>query len=76
MRDDRIREILNEAIDHDTTLLDLMKRGQWTTHDEKNVDTTAKSIADTADRIEKLKEALYRLEGESGLDAVWTPGVG
>jgi hypothetical protein len=61
MKDDRIREILSEALDHETTILDLMKRGMWTTH-EKDVDTTEKSIADTTDRIKKLKEALQRLD--------------
>jgi len=61
MKDDRIREILNEAVDHETTVLDLMKRGQFKTH-EKNIDTTAKSIADTTERIKKLREALDRLD--------------
>jgi hypothetical protein len=61
MKDERIREILNEALDHETTVLDLMKRGQYKTH-EKNIDTTKKSIADTTDRIKKLKEVLQRLD--------------
>jgi hypothetical protein len=61
MRDERIREILNEALDHETTVPDLMKRGAFKTH-EKNVDTTKKSIADTTERIKKLKEALQRLD--------------
>lgn len=65
MKDDRIREIINEALDHETTLLDLMKSGKFTTH-EKDVDTTAKSIADTTERIKKWKEALDRLDRQGG----------
>lgn len=58
----RIREILQKNLKHAGDIVALMEERKIFTRDEREVDTTARSIADRKIEIEGLKEALRQMD--------------